>query len=101
MNEKVSYLYEPLDPTLLRLIDFVVKAAKTNHVEVGVCGEMAADPVAAQILVGLGVDELSMNAGSLLKVRQALHQKTKAELEATALEVLALNTAEEVKNRFH
>jgi phosphotransferase system enzyme I (PtsI) len=101
MNEKVSYLYEPLDPTLLRLIDHVVKAAKTKHVEVGVCGEMATDPVAAQILVGLGVDELSMSAGSLLKVRHALHQKTKAELEAIAQDVLTLNTAEEVKARFH
>lgn len=97
MNEKVSYLYEPLDPTLLRLIDHVVKAAKKHGKEVGVCGEMAADPLAASILIGLGVDEISMSAGNLLKVRHALHQNTLKDLETLAQKALALDNADQVK----
>ena len=100
MNDKVSYLYEPLDPTLLRLINHVVEGAKKHGKEVGVCGEMAADPVAAQILIGLGMDEISMSAGALLKVRHALHQKTWKELQELAQKALELNTAEDVKRLF-
>jgi phosphotransferase system enzyme I (PtsI) len=100
MNEKVSYLYEPLDPTLLRLIDHVVKAAKKKGKEVGVCGEMAADPVAAQILTGLGIDELSMSAGSLTKVRYALHQKTILQHQALAEKALTQKDAASVKQLF-
>jgi phosphoenolpyruvate-protein phosphotransferase (PTS system enzyme I) len=97
LNEKVSYLYEPLDPTLLRLIDHVVQAAHKHHKEVGVCGEMAADPLAAQILIGLGVDEISMSAGNILKVRHALHQKTLADLKTLSQNALACENADQVK----
>lgn len=100
MNQKVSYLYEPLDPTLLRLIDHVVKAAKKKGKDVGVCGEMAADPVAAQILIGLGIDELSMSAGSLTKVRYALHQKTILQHQAIAEKALLQKDAHSVKQLF-
>lgn len=97
MNEKVGYLYEPYDPTLLRLIHQAVKAAKKHGKEIGVCGEMAAEPWAAQLLFGLGVDEISMSAGRLLKVRHQLHQKTKAQLETLAKKALDCETAEQVK----
>jgi phosphotransferase system enzyme I (PtsI) len=59
MNEKVAHLYEPTHPAILRLIKATVEAAHRNNIWVGVCGEMAGDPVLTPLLLGLGVDELS------------------------------------------
>ncbi len=69
MNEKLSYLYQPLHPAIIRLIEMVVKAAHDKGIWVGVCGEMAADPDALQKLLELGVDELSMSDSSILAIR--------------------------------
>ena len=59
LNEKIAHLYEPTHPAILNLIKLTVDAAHRNKIWVGVCGEMAGDPVLAPVLLGLGVDELS------------------------------------------
>jgi phosphotransferase system enzyme I (PtsI) len=68
-NEKIAHMYEPAHPAILRLIRQVVQAAKSARIPCGLCGEMAGDPVFTEILVGLGVDSLSMSAVSIPVVR--------------------------------
>ncbi|MED4582731.1 phosphoenolpyruvate--protein phosphotransferase [Brevibacillus choshinensis] len=72
MNQKVGYLYNPGHPAILRLIDKVVQDAHAQGKWVGVCGEMAGDPLYAKELVGLGVDELSMTPTSIPKMKQEI-----------------------------
>ncbi len=97
MNENVSYLYEPFDPTLLRLMKHTLDAAHEEDTEIGVCGEMAGDMNAALILSGMGMNELSMSPGSILPLREALSKVTTKDLRALADEVLALDDADTVK----
>lgn len=89
MNEKVAHLYEPTHPAILRLIKATVEAAHRNKIWVGVCGEMAGDPVLTPLLLGLGVDELSA-APSLVPPVKFLIRRLKME-EARGLAEFALN----------
>jgi phosphotransferase system enzyme I (PtsI) len=95
-NEAVSYLYEPLHPAILGLIRGVVEAAGRRGVRVAVCGEMAASPVAAAVLVGLGVTELSMSPGAIPAVKQVIRALRLPEARALVDEALRLDTAEAV-----
>ena len=76
VNEQVSYLYNPLHPSVIRLIKTVVEAAHNNGIELVICGEMAGDPLYIPILLGLGIDQLSMNPLSILKVKKILRSMT-------------------------
>lgn len=96
MNEKVSYLYQPYNPAILRLIQMVIKAAYQEQKWVGMCGEMAGDEHAVPLLLGLGLDEFSMSATSILKTRALLKQLSVPEMQTLATEALQLATAEEV-----
>lgn len=96
MNEKVSYLYQPYNPAILRLIQMVIKAAHQEQKWVGMCGEMASDEHAVPLLLGLGLDEFSMSATSILKTRALLKQLSVPEMQTLATEALQLATAEEV-----
>lgn len=96
MNEKVSYLYQPYNPAILRLIQMVIKAAHQEQKWVGMCGEMAGDEHAVPLLLGLGLDEFSMSATSILKTRALLKQLSVPEMQTLATEALQLATAEEV-----
>lgn len=69
-DDSVAHLYNPLHPAVLRLIQFAAEAALRARIPVSVCGEMAGDPRYASLLLGLGIRDLSMNAGSLLRVKQ-------------------------------
>ena len=89
MNEKVSHLYEPTHPAIVRLIKSTVEAAHRNKIWAGVCGEMAGDPVLTPLLLGLGVDELSA-APSLVPAVKFLIRRLKMD-EARALADFALN----------
>ncbi len=89
MNEKVAHLYEPTHPAILRLIKATVEAAHRNNIWVGVCGEMAGDPIMAPLLLGLGVDELSA-APSLVPPVKFLIRRLKID-EARSLADFALN----------
>ncbi|QFT89787.1 Phosphoenolpyruvate-protein phosphotransferase [Bacillus sp. THAF10] len=96
MNEQVSYLYQPYNPAILRLIDNVIQAAHKNGKWAGMCGEMAGDPIAIPILLGLGLDEFSMSATSILPARSQLRGISKEEAASYREEILSMGTAEEV-----
>lgn len=96
MNEKVAYLYQPFHPALLRLIHNVIKAAHAKGKWVGMCGEMAGEPLAIPILLGLGLDEFSMSASSILPARSLLKGLSKQEAETHVEAILNLDTAEDV-----
>ena len=97
MNENVSYLYQPSHPALLRLIDNVIKAAHAEDKWVGMCGEMAGDSDAVPLLIGLGLDELSMSAGSVLKARRQIKNLKKTDMQHLAETALRSPDAETVK----
>ncbi len=96
MNEQVSYLYQPYHPAILQLIANVIKAAHAEGKWVGMCGEMAGDPVALPILLGLGLDEFSMSASSILRARTQLKETSKEVMESHIDNILQLGTADEV-----
>lgn len=96
MSEKVSYLYQPLNPSLLRLIKMTIDGAHKNGRWVGMCGEMAGDAMAAPVLLGLGLDEFSMSATSILPARKMINSLKKSEMEELAKKALTLATSEEV-----
>ncbi|TNJ67869.1 phosphoenolpyruvate--protein phosphotransferase [Paenibacillus hemerocallicola] len=96
MNEKISHLYQPFHPAVLRLIQMTADAAHRENKWVGVCGEMAGDVQAIPLLVGLGIDELSMSASSVLKARHLVQGMDYVELRELARNALQLDTQEEV-----
>ncbi|MEW9667878.1 phosphoenolpyruvate--protein phosphotransferase [Ammoniphilus sp. 3BR4] len=96
MNERVSYLYQPYHPAILRLIDHVIQAAHQKGKWVGMCGEMAGDPVAIPILLGLGLDEFSMSATSILPARSQIKKLSKQQMANYKDKILAMRTSEEV-----
>lgn len=96
MNEKVSYLYQPYNPAILQLVKTVIDAAHKEGKWVGMCGEMAGEELAVPLLLGLGLDEFSMSATSILKVRTQIKKLTQTQFEEIALQAIQLNTAEEV-----
>lgn len=96
MSEQVSYLYQPYNPSILRLIKMTIDGAHKEGKWAGMCGEMAGEPDAAAILLGLGLDEFSMSATSILKARKVINSLSKKEMEAVAEKCLNFETAEEV-----
>jgi phosphotransferase system enzyme I (PtsI) len=99
VNEKVAYLYEPAHPAVLRMIQATADAAHTRGIPCAVCGEMAADPLFTELLVGLGVTELSMSAVALPSVHSAVRQICRRDAETFARELLTLDAAAEVRQR--
>ncbi len=81
MNEKVSYLYDTFNPAVLRLIDQVIQAAHAQGKFVGMCGEMAGEPLAAPLLVGMGLDEFSMSASSIPSVKAVIRSLDSTECQ--------------------
>ncbi|MHA6529842.1 phosphoenolpyruvate--protein phosphotransferase [Paenibacillus sp. BAC0078] len=96
MNERVSYLYQPFNPAVLRLISMVIDAAHKEGKRVGMCGEMAGDPLAIPILLGLGLDEFSMSATSILPARAQIKELASEQAKSVKDAVLSLKTSEEV-----
>jgi phosphoenolpyruvate-protein phosphotransferase (PTS system enzyme I) len=92
MNERVSYLYQPYSPSILRLIKMVIDAAHAEGKWAGMCGEMAGDETAIPVLLGLGLDEFSMSATSILKARSLIKGLKKADMEKLAQDVLNMQT---------
>lgn len=84
MNERVSYLYQPYNPAILRLIKNVIDAAHREGKWAGMCGEMAGDQTAVPLLLGLGLDEFSMSASSILKTRSLLSRLDLGEMQILA-----------------
>lgn len=97
MNEHISYLYEPLHPAVLRLVKNVIDASHRAGKWTGMCGEMAGDVAAAPILLGLGLDEFSMSAVSIPRVKKVIRGLTWAEAQEIAQKALAAESAEEIR----
>ncbi|HLO26168.1 MAG TPA: phosphoenolpyruvate--protein phosphotransferase [Geobacteraceae bacterium] len=97
-NEHLTHLYEPLHPAVLRSLKMVVDAAHAAGIDACMCGEMAGEPEYLPILLGLGFDELSMNAISLLRVKKILRRCSKAEAEKLVARALTYPTAQEVES---
>jgi phosphotransferase system enzyme I (PtsI) len=95
-NEEVSYLYDPLHPAILRTIHYVIESAHKEGIKVAMCGEMAADPLLVVLLVGLELDELSMNAMSIPSVKNITRSLSAEEAREIATHALELPTAQEV-----
>ncbi len=96
-DARVSQLYEPLHPAILRMIVMVRRAAARQRIPVSLCGEMASDPVVLALLVGLGLREFSMTPAAIPLARRLLQEMRSDELRAIARRVLRLSTAEEIE----
>jgi len=97
INEHVSYLYEPLHPAILRIIQGVVKGAEEHGIPVAVCGEMAAEPAYVMVLMGLGLREFSMNPASIPMVKKMLRSTRFEDTRILAKEVFQYTTGSEIE----
>ncbi|WP_206832366.1 phosphoenolpyruvate--protein phosphotransferase [Alicyclobacillus fructus] len=96
LNERIAHLYQPLNPSVLRLVKMVIDGAHAHGKWVGMCGELAGDPRATAILLGLGLDEFSMSAGSILKVRDVVRSTRYEDAKALAARALEADTEADV-----
>ena len=96
MSERVSYLYQPYNPSILRLVKQVIEASHKEGKWTGMCGEMAGDNTAIPLLLGLGLDEFSMSATSILKARKQIKQLDQKEMQELANKAINCATEEEV-----
>ncbi len=94
-NQGVSYLYDHFNPAVLRFIEMTIKAAHARGIWVGVCGEMAGDRVATELLVSMGIDELSMSAPAIPLIKEAIRHATAD--ESLARQVLTLHDVENTR----
>jgi phosphotransferase system enzyme I (PtsI) len=98
-DERVSLLYEPLHPAILRLIVMIRRAATRQHIPLSLCGEMASDPGILPLLVGLGLTEFSMTPGAIPMAKQALAGQRSDDLRAMARRILRLSTVDEIEQQ--
>ena len=96
-NEKVAQLYDPFHPAVLRLVREVIEAGHRNGIWVGLCGEMGADPLAVPLLLGLGLDELSVNPGSVPEVKKIIVSLRFEQCRKLAADAMALGGADEIR----
>ncbi|MBU0929230.1 MAG: phosphoenolpyruvate--protein phosphotransferase [Spirochaetes bacterium] len=96
-NEKVAYLHEPFHPAVLRLVKKVIDDGHAAGISVSMCGEMASDPFAAVVLLGLGLDEFSMSAVSVPDVKRTIRSISAAEASLVAAEALRLGSHQEIE----
>jgi phosphoenolpyruvate-protein phosphotransferase (PTS system enzyme I) len=100
-NEHVGYLYHPLHPAILRMIRYVVDAGHAAGVRVGLCGEMSGEPMFSLVLLGLGLDEMSMNATSIPVVKSVLRGSRLTDARELAEQALSLATAKDIEKLVH
>jgi phosphotransferase system enzyme I (PtsI) len=96
-SRSLANLASPFDPSIIRLIHGVAQAARANNIPVSICGAMASDPLAAALLLGLGLRDLSMEAAAIPEIKEALRRVTVTECEAAAQAALACDGAEAVE----
>jgi phosphoenolpyruvate-protein phosphotransferase (PTS system enzyme I) len=98
MNEQVAAHYDPYHPAVLRLIHQVIVQAHAHHVRVSLCGEMASDPLATLLLVGMGLDEFSVNPGSIPSVKNVIVHHSLAAAEAVCRQVLEMDQSSHIRS---
>jgi phosphotransferase system enzyme I (PtsI) len=94
-NSRVSYLYRPLHPAVLRLIGSVVESAHAANIWVGLCGEMGSETRLAEVVLGLGLDEISVHGAALPKIKQVIRWTPYQEARELVADLMALKTAAE------
>jgi len=99
VNERIAHLYEPTHPAVLRLLKMVADAAHAHDIWVGVCGEMAGDLALVPLLLGLGMDELSVGASLVPRVKRAVQSLAHAECQQLVSELLELDTSAAILGR--
>ena len=95
-NERIAYLYEPFHPGVLRMLRLIVENGHAHGIPVAMCGEMAGDPLATVLLVGLGFDELSMSSGSIPEVKRIIRSISVREAEEVVGEAMEMRSFKEV-----
>ena len=99
LNEKIAHLYEPTHPAILKLIKMTVEAAHRNGVSVCVCGEMAGDPVMVPLLLGLGIDELSVSPSSVPQIKFLIRRLKLSEANELAAFALGCEEGRDILTR--
>jgi phosphotransferase system enzyme I (PtsI) len=99
VNERIAHLYEATHPAVIRLLKLVADAAHSHNIWVGVCGEMAGDLAMVPLLLGLGMDELSVSASLVPRVKRAVQSLSLPECQQLVTEALALETPTEILAR--
>ena len=97
VNKNVAYLYEPLHPAILRLIAQIIQAGHAKGIPVGMCGEMASDPKYTLLLLGMGLDQYSVNADALLKIKKIIRSVSFEEAQEITQQALSYTTAFETE----
>jgi len=96
MNEKITHLYDPFNPGVLRLILNIIEQANAHHIHVGMCGEMASDPLATLLLLGMGLKEFSMSASSIPAIKNIIINNTEAKARQVSQQVMAMDNSENI-----
>ena len=96
-NNSVAALFQQFNPAVLRTIRMIIEAGHKRHVWVGMCGEMAGDPVATVLLLGLGLDELSVNPAMLPEIKKIIRSVRYRDARRIAVKILSYTTEEEIK----
>lgn len=99
VNEKIAYLYEPTHPAILRLIKQVIEAGHSKGIWVGVCGEMAGEPLLVPLLLGMGIDELSTSPVTVPRIKKIIRTLNLVEARALAKDVMTCTNGTEIMNR--
>ena len=94
---RVADLYDPFDPAVLRLINTVAESGRAHDVPTSICGEMAGDPLATMLLVGLGLEHLSMSPGLIPEVKEVIRAISDAQAREVAVACLEMRTGKEVR----
>jgi phosphotransferase system enzyme I (PtsI) len=95
-NEKIAYLYEPFHPGVLRLLKMIIDNAHAAGITVGMCGEMAGDPFAAVVLLGMGLDQFSMSAFSIPEIKRIIRSVTMKEAKELADTVMQMKFSQDI-----
>lgn len=98
-NDMVAHLYDPLHPAVLRLIHFTLEAARRAGIPVSICGEMGADPRFTELLIGLGIREISVGAASVPRVKRRIRELSLIAAQVHAADVLAQSDPAEIRRR--
>ena len=96
MNEKINYLYDPFNPGVLRLIHNVIEQGRLHNIHVGMCGEMASDPFATLLLLGMGLQEFSMSAASIPAIKNSIINTNIARAKQICADVMKMESSEEI-----
>lgn len=96
VNEQVAALYDPFNPAILKLIRLTIEAAHQEGIWCGVCGEMSADPLCALMLIGLGIDELSMGPLAVPEIKRLVRQIHLADARKVVQDIYACRTSDEI-----